>query len=73
MVKLNLGEICAQFNPNTRVRLQISSGSFPAYSRNLGLGESFQTATNGIKANQTLFVNNERVKLSLPVINNISL
>ncbi len=54
-VEIALGPCAHQFDVGHRLRVQISSGAFPFYVRNLGTGEDIATGTRFTTADQTLF------------------
>jgi putative CocE/NonD family hydrolase len=49
-----------RFKRNHRLRVQVSSGSFPHYIRNYGTGEPIATATQMKIAHQTIFISPTR-------------
>jgi putative CocE/NonD family hydrolase len=54
-LKLELGPCAHRFDVGHRLRIQVSSGAFPFYARNLGTGEDLATGTSIVVAEQTLF------------------
>ncbi len=53
-LEIDLGPCAHCFDTGHRLRVQISSGAFPFYVRNLGTGEDVATGTRIIVAEQTL-------------------
>jgi uncharacterized protein len=53
-LEIDLGPCAHCFDVGHRLRVQISSGAFPFYVRNLGTGENVATGTRVIVAEQTL-------------------
>jgi putative CocE/NonD family hydrolase len=54
-LELDLGPCAHRFDSGHRLRVQVSSGAFPFYGRNLGTGEDVATGTRIVVAKQTLF------------------
>jgi uncharacterized protein len=54
-LEIDLGPCAHGFDLGHRLRVQISSGAFPFYVRNLGTGEDLATGTQIITAEQTLY------------------
>jgi putative CocE/NonD family hydrolase len=54
-LEVDLGPCAHCFDTGHRLRVQISSGAFPFYVRNLGTGEDVATGTRVTVAEQTLF------------------
>jgi putative CocE/NonD family hydrolase len=52
---LELWPTAVVFKAGQRIRLQISSGAFPRYTRNPGTGEPAATAVRMLPANQTVY------------------
>ena len=52
---IDLGPCAHFFGVDHHLRVQISSGAFPFYVRNLGTGEDVATGTQVVVANQTLY------------------
>jgi hypothetical protein len=53
-VRVELSPIAHRFRPGTRIRLQVSGGSHPQYSRNLGAGESQAKGTSMAPSRRTI-------------------
>jgi putative CocE/NonD family hydrolase len=51
-IEVDMGATAQRFRRGHRLRLQVSSGAFPRYNRNLGLGEPEGTATQMVTADQ---------------------
>lgn len=67
-IAVELGPTAYAFARGHRVRLQISSGAHPRWSRNLGAGEPIATATALRAAEQTVFHDSARPSaLALPL------
>jgi uncharacterized protein len=49
-----------RFKRGHRIRVQVSSGAFPRYARNLGIGEPQATATRLRPASQAVYHDPER-------------
>ena len=57
-----------RFKAGHRIRVQVSSGSFPRYARNPGTGEPRATATRLVAADQSVYHDPERPSaITLPV------
>jgi putative CocE/NonD family hydrolase len=54
-LEIDLGPCAHRFESGHRLRVQISSGAFPFYVRNLGTGEDVGTGTKTTRAEQTLY------------------
>jgi putative CocE/NonD family hydrolase len=54
-VKMSLWPIAYRFKRGHRIRVQISSGAFPRWNRNLGTDEPLGTGTTMIKARQSIY------------------
>ena len=54
-VTLKLSPIAYRFQSGHRIRIQVSSGSFPRWNRNLGTGEPLTTAKTMKVAEQTIY------------------
>ncbi len=68
-VMINLWPTAYQFQKGHNIRVQVSSGAFPRFARNLGTHESQTTATTIKIANQSIFHDTKhRSALILPVI-----
>jgi putative CocE/NonD family hydrolase len=67
-VRVELSPTAYAFKTGNRLRLQISSGAFPRFSRNLGTGEPLGAGRTGITAQQQVLFGSgqpSRVRLSL--------
>jgi putative CocE/NonD family hydrolase len=53
-VEIELGPVAHRFARGHRIRLQVSSGAHPRWSRNMGAGEPAASAVLGLVAHQTL-------------------
>jgi putative CocE/NonD family hydrolase len=51
-IEVDMGATAQRFRRGHRLRLQVSSGAFPRYNRNLGLGEPEGTAVEMVSADQ---------------------
>jgi hypothetical protein len=70
-IDIDMGPIAYHFQKGHRVRLQVSSGAHPRWSRNLGTGEPLSTATQMVVADQTIYHDREHPSvLVLPVAPN---
>jgi predicted acyl esterase len=68
-VRIELWPTAYRFQRGHRLRVQVSSGSFPRWDRNLGSGESLATATTMQVAEQQLFHDSAHPSaLVLPVL-----
>ena len=57
-----------RFKRGHRIRVQVSSGAFPRYARNLGTGEPRAAATRLVAADQSVYHDPERPSaIFLPV------
>ncbi len=54
-IRVELWPTAYQFKQGHRLRVQVSSGSFPRFARNLGAGEPIATATAMIPADQSIY------------------
>jgi putative CocE/NonD family hydrolase len=54
-LEIDLGPCAHSFKAGHRLRVQVSSGAFPFYARNLGTDEDLATGTRVFVAEQTLF------------------
>lgn len=54
-VRVRLWPTAYRFRPGHRLRVQVSSGSFPRFARNPGTGEPLGTATRLVAADQEIF------------------
>ena len=54
-VTFNLSPTAYRWQPGHRIRLQVSSGAFPRFARNLGTGESLVTGVDMVSAEQTIY------------------
>ncbi len=69
-VTINLWPTAYRFQKGHHIRVQVSSGAFPRFARNLGTDEPLATATTIKVANQSIFHDPERPSaLILPIIN----
>jgi len=59
-VTVDLAPIAHRFCSGHRIRVQVSSGAFPLYKRNLGTGEPLATAERLEAATQTVWMGPER-------------
>ena len=53
-LKFELSPTAHRFKAGHRIRLQISSGAFPRYQRNLGLNKNFMFAEKMVPSDQTI-------------------
>lgn len=68
-VTVNLWPAAYQFQKGHRIRVQVSSGAFPRFARNLGTDEPLTTATSMKVADQSVFHDsNHPSALVLPII-----
>ncbi|MGD9318002.1 MAG: CocE/NonD family hydrolase [Anaerolineae bacterium] len=68
-VKIDMWATAHRFQPGHRVRLQISSGAHPRWSRNLGTGETLATGVATAVAEQTVYHDGAHPSaLVLPVV-----
>lgn len=66
---IELGNICNVFKAGHRLKLTISSSSFPAHDRNLNTGERTGWGAKGVPATQTIFHGKDHPSsLMLPVL-----
>jgi putative CocE/NonD family hydrolase len=69
-IEVDMWATAHRFRRGHRIRLQVSSGAHPRWTRNLGTGEPFATATNALCADQTIYHDREHPSaLVLPVTN----
>jgi putative CocE/NonD family hydrolase len=54
-LNIELGPCAHRFDTGHRLRVQISSGAFPSYVRNLGTDEDLATGTRHITAEQMIY------------------
>jgi putative CocE/NonD family hydrolase len=54
-LEIDLGATACRFRRGHRLRLQVSSGAHPRWSRNLGTGEALATGTRMVPAEQTIY------------------
>jgi putative CocE/NonD family hydrolase len=54
-VEVDMGATAQRFRRGHRIRLQVASGAFPRWNRNLGLGEPEATATQMVAAEQEVY------------------
>ncbi len=54
-LEIDLGPCAHRFDTGHRLRVQVSSGAFPFYGRNLGTDEDVATSTRIVVAEQSLF------------------
>jgi uncharacterized protein len=67
-VTVRLWPTAYRFKAGHRIRVQVSSGSFPRYARNPGTGEPRATATRLVAADQSVYHDPERPSaITLPV------
>jgi uncharacterized protein len=67
-IEVDLGPVAHRFARGHQVRLQVSSGSHPCWSRNMGTGEPAATAVRGLVAHQAVYHDAEHPSaLILPV------
>ncbi len=67
--EIEIGAIANMFKRGHSIRLQVSSSSFPEYSRNLNVEEEPHHAKKGVVAQQTIYHDEEHPSyLQLPVI-----
>ncbi len=55
LIEIKLWPTAYHFQPGHRLRLQLSSGAHPRWSRNLGTGEPVATGTKMLIADQTIY------------------
>lgn len=55
LVKVRMWPTAYRFKRGNRIRIQVSSGAFPRYARNLGTGEPHATATTLRAADQAVY------------------
>jgi putative CocE/NonD family hydrolase len=68
-IEIEMGPIAYHFQTGHCLRLQVSSGAHPRWSRNLGTGEPMSTATQMVVADQTIYHDHEHPSvLVLPVV-----
>jgi predicted acyl esterase len=67
-VSVKLWATAHRFKRGHRIRVQVSSGSFPRYARNTGSGEPHATATRLLVADQSVYHDQARPSaIILPV------
>lgn len=67
-VTIDLWPTAHCFRPGHRIRLQVSSGAHPRWSRNLGTGEPLATGTRLVAADQQVYHDGDHPSaLTLPV------
>ena len=67
-VTIDLAPIAHRFRSGHRIRVQVSSGAFPLYNRNLGTGDPLPTAEHLVAATQTIRIGPEhRSHIILPL------
>jgi hypothetical protein len=67
-VRLDLWPTAYRFRKGRRIRVQVSSGAFPRYARNLGTGEPIGSGTRMQQARMTIHHSPERPSsVALPV------
>jgi putative CocE/NonD family hydrolase len=54
-IEVDLGATANRFRRGHRIRLLVSSGAHPRWSRNLGTGEPLATGTRRLEAAQTVY------------------
>ncbi len=68
-LELSMWPTANTFRVGHRIRLQVSSGAHPLYSRNAGTGEAWATGTNLRSADQEVFHDTTRPSsITLPVV-----
>ncbi|MBO0709418.1 MAG: CocE/NonD family hydrolase, partial [Candidatus Dormibacteraeota bacterium] len=68
-VTLRLDAAAHRFLAGHRIRLQVSAGAFPRYSRNLGSGEPEATGSTMRVTHQTVYFDRSRPsQVTLPVV-----
>jgi putative CocE/NonD family hydrolase len=69
-IEIDLWATAHRFRPGHRIRLQVSSGAHPRWTRNLGTGEPVGSGTIMKTANQTVYHDSSHPSaLVLPVVN----
>jgi len=69
-VTINLWPTAYRFGKGHQIRVQVSSGAFPRFARNLGTDEPLATATKMKVADQSIFHDPEHLSaLILPIMN----
>lgn len=69
-VRIQLSPTAYVFKRGHRIRVQVSSGAFPEYARNMGTGEPVADAVKMLKAEQAVIFSPERISyIALPVLN----
>lgn len=68
--RIALWPTACRFRKGHRLRVQVSSGAYPRYSRNLGSGEPLATATSMVVAEQRIWHDAEHPSaIVLPIVN----
>lgn len=68
-INVDLWSTANVFLPGHKIRLEVSSSSFPRFSRNLNTGDNSESSRNFLKANNTVFHDQLRPSaLVLPII-----
>ncbi len=68
-IEIKMGPVAYHFQKGHCIRLQVSSGAHPRWSRNPGTGETMSTATQMVAADQTIYHDREHPSaLVLPVV-----
>lgn len=68
-IEIDMWATACRFRPGHRLRLQVSSGAHPRWSRNLGSGEPLATGTSMAVAEQTIYHDQAHPSaLILPVV-----
>jgi hypothetical protein len=68
-LELSMWPTANTFRAGHRIRLQVSSGAHPLYSRNAGTGEAWATGANLRSADQEVFHDAARPShITLPVV-----
>ena len=69
-ITIELAPTAYRFSKGHKIRLQVSSGSFPRFNRNLGTNSSISKDTTLVKANQQIFHDQIHSScINLPVMN----
>lgn len=72
-IEVDMWATAHRFRKGHRVRLQVSSGAHPRWSRNLGTGEPAETAAVGLLAEQTVYHDHDRPSaMILPIAASLS-
>jgi len=68
-IEVDMWATAHRFQRGHRIRLQVSSGAHPRWSRNLGTGEPIATGTNMLVADQTVYHDSDHPSaLVLPIV-----